>query len=149
MNQEDDVLFVLSMAVEDARHHVLYNQKTGFTSQVVQRFVETHFNSDLVNYDDTAITAFFEAPSEIGLRALYKAARLVQPDGPNGDTGVLFRRFVTQHAFGIPHLAYAYRAILLTRRFALEFFYLIEQYCLNKRTSTFYDDALRPLGWAS
>lgn len=150
MNSNHDVSLILSTALHDAEQHMRYSERSGYVKERIRGFVHILFGSD-TEYDDEFINSFFESPSEEGILKLAASARK--------NTGGIFRNlliseteteqiryrhlaiFANYYPFGVPHVSYAYNAILYARRYALAFFNLVEQYSIYENENI-YDDAL-------
>lgn len=154
MERDGDAHLLVSMALDDADHHMLYSARSGYVNDSIRDFVSNHFQSSIDVYDDDEINLFFRSPSEKGFAALYQSAHSFSTIPPTFNTVMyqgetknnelpkrkhaLFHRY---YAFGMPHITYAYNASIVVRRYALTFFHLVEQYSMGK-TKGHYDAVL-------
>ncbi len=147
-----DLLLLLSTALSDADQHMLYNERTGYANEIIHQFVSSHFQVDTNHYDDERINRFFKAPDEAGLIWLFDYMRIkgkedfqrVMYESQGEQSLALVTKhavFHEYHAFGIPHISYAYNASIVTRKYALAFLHLVEQ-CSIDQPQDYYVKAL-------
>ena len=129
---------LVTVAHSDAEAHVLYSERTGYVNESIKTFVSRYLNCDVESYDDGFIARLFAQPSEYGVELLVKHLRVNTIDiGDNNDAISGFNRFMKVYPFGVPPLWCTYNANLQMRRHVLSFFYLVEQYSIDKEDGSY------------
>lgn len=133
-----ELALLVTVAHSDAETHVLYSERTGYVNESIKTFVSRYFNCDIESYDDGFIARLFAQPSEYGVELLFKHLRVNTIElGENNDAISGFNRFMEVYPFGVPPLWCTYNANLQMRRHVLSFFYLVEQYSIDKEDGSY------------